>query len=70
MRARVTALYFFIANSIGLGMTPVLVGFINDNGVLGVSGIGQALSLVAVVLLPISLLVLWVGRRSFGKVQS
>lgn len=67
MRARVTALYFFIANSIGLGMTPVLVGFINDNQVLGVSGIGQALSLVAAVLLPISLLVLWVGRRSFSN---
>lgn len=67
MRARVTALYFFIANSIGLGLTPIFVGYVNDNGVLGVANIGEALSLVASVLLPASLLVLWLGRRSFLK---
>ncbi len=63
MRARVTAIYFFIANSIGLGLTPVIVGYINDNGALGTDGIGEALAAVAVLLLPAALIVLWWGRR-------
>lgn len=65
MRARVTALYFFIANLIGLGLTPVIIGFVNDTGMFGVSGIHQAISLTAGILLPISLTVLVVGRRTF-----
>ncbi|MEM8981815.1 MAG: MFS transporter [Pseudomonadota bacterium] len=69
MRARVTATYFFVANSIGLGLTPVIVGIVNDTGVLGVSGIDQALALVAATLLPASLAILWIGRRTCLRLQ-
>lgn len=64
MRARVTALYFFIANIVGLGVTPIIVGFINDAGLFGVSGIQEAVALTAAVLLPLSFVILFIGRRS------
>ncbi len=67
MRARVTALYFFIANSIGLGLTPIIVGAINDRNAFGTSGIGEAVAVVAAMLLPTSLVILMVGRRAILK---
>lgn len=69
MRARVTASYFFIANSIGLGLTPIIVGLVNDRGVLGVAGIDEAIALVAILLLPASFFILWLGRRSMLSYQ-
>jgi MFS family permease len=70
MRARVTALYFFIANIIGLGVTPIIVGFINDAGLFGVSGINEAVSVTAAALLPTSFIILFVGRRALTRHQS
>ncbi len=69
MRARVTALYFFIANLIGLGLTPVIIGFINDAGLFGVSGIHEAISFAAGILLPASVVILYFGRKRFVRRQ-
>ena len=70
MRARVTALYFFIANIIGLGVTPIIVGFINDAKLFGVSAINEAVSLTAAVLLPASFAILFFGRRALLQLRA
>ena len=67
MRARVTALYFFVANIVGLGVTPIIVGFLNDAKLFGVSGINEALSLTAAILLPASLIILFFGRQNLVR---
>lgn len=70
MRARVTALYFFIANLIGLGLTPIIIGFINDAGLFGVSGIHEAVSSTAMILLPVSFIILFFGRKTLIRLKA
>ncbi|MEL6686829.1 MAG: MFS transporter [Pseudomonadota bacterium] len=61
VRARVTALYFFIANIVGLGLTPVLIGLLNDLRPFGLEGVHQSLTFLAAIILPLSLSVICFG---------
>lgn len=72
VRARITAFYFFIANVVGLGLTPVLIGIFNDTGVFGLlNGVHQSIAFLALLLLPTSVAILFYGltkqRAQLGK---
>lgn len=65
MRAQITAMYYFVGNIMGLGLGPLLVGFINDNGILGAKNLNQSIVVVCVLLMPVALLILAYGWKSF-----
>lgn len=65
MRAQITALYYFVGNIMGLGMGPLVVGLISDNQVFGARNLNQAILVVCSILMPIALLILGFGWRTF-----
>ncbi|MEM9571364.1 MAG: MFS transporter [Pseudomonadota bacterium] len=65
MRAQITALYYFVGNIMGLGMGPLVVGLISDNQVFGASNLNQSILVVCSILMPIALLILGFGWRTF-----
>ncbi|WP_165793474.1 spinster family MFS transporter [Hyphococcus luteus] len=55
MRAQVSALHLFIANLIGFGLGPFLVGFLTDYYFEDPMALGRSLALVGVVVTPASI---------------
>lgn len=66
-RAQVTALYFFMANLIGLGLGPMAVASLSDFVFRDEMALRYALSIVSAVALPLSALVLWTGLKPFAR---
>ncbi|MBL8549454.1 MAG: MFS transporter [Hyphomonadaceae bacterium] len=63
-RAQITAIYFFIANLIGLGLGPTAVASLAE---YGLGELRYALAIIAAVVLPFSALVLWIGLKPFRE---
>lgn len=66
-RAQIIALYFFVANLVGLGMGPTAVAAVTQYGFGEDSALRYSLALVAGGALPLSAFVLWLGLKPFGS---
>ena len=64
MRAQVSALYLLVLNLLGIGFGPTLIALINDTA-FGGEALGRAMMVTALVVLPLGVLVLYLGRGAF-----
>ena len=67
LRGQITALYFFVANLIGLGLGPTAVALVTDYGFGDDAALRYSLAVVAAVALPISALILTFGFPAFRR---
>jgi len=65
LRGQMTAVYFFIANLVGLGLGPTAVALITDFGFADQSALGSSIAVLALVAGPASALVLATGLRHY-----
>ena len=67
LRARMTALYFLVANLIGLGLGPTLVALVTDYVLHDEASLRYAMAGVSAVVLPASALILTLGLKPFAR---
>ena len=67
VRAQITAVYFFLANLIGLGLGPTLVALGTDFVFGSDAALNRSIALVAAVFLPVAALVLWLGLKPYAR---
>jgi MFS family permease len=67
MRGQIIALYFFVANLIGLGLGPTAVAATTDFLLRDPALLRYSLSIVAAVALPLSALILLLGLKPFRQ---
>jgi MFS family permease len=67
VRARVVALYFLVANLIGLGLGPTAIAFVTEAVFRREAALGQGLALVTGIALPLSAVILTVGMKPFAR---
>ena len=65
MRGQASALYIFVISLVGLGLGPTAVALCTDYLFHDDGMVGYSLIAVDAVVLPLSILVLWYGRRHF-----
>lgn len=66
-RARVTALYFFIVNLVGLGFGPMLMALLTDH-LFGFDGaLRYSIALVTGVALPLAAIILTMGFKAYAR---
>ena len=65
LRGQITALYFFVANLIGLGLGPTAVALLTDYGYRDDLALRYSLATVSAVALPLSAVVLSLGFAAF-----
>ena len=68
-RAQVSALYITMTTLIGLGVSPVVVGFMNDRVFTGQAGIRYSMALVIGVAAPLLVLFLSWARRPYRALR-
>ncbi|HEX7034799.1 MAG TPA: MFS transporter [Pseudomonadales bacterium] len=61
LRGQMTAVYFFIANLIGLGVGPSAVALITDFGFADQQALGRSIAVLALLAAPLSAVCLWTG---------
>ncbi len=66
-RARVTALYFFVVNLVGLGFGPMLIALLTDHLFGDDGALRYSIALVAGAALPLAALVLSAGFAAFAR---
>lgn len=67
LRARMVAVYFLVANLIGLGLGPTAIALVTDQ-VFGDDGaLRYAIAVVTIVALPLAALVITLGLRPFAR---
>jgi MFS family permease len=66
IRGLATGLYLFVGNTLGLAVGPALIGVFSDYVVSDPSAIKWSIGLAGLVLLPFSLLGVFVCRKSFS----
>lgn len=66
-RARITALYFFVVNLIGLGLGPTAIALVTDYVFRDDGALRYSIFMVAVTALPLSALILTLGLPSFRR---
>ena len=66
-RARVTALYFFVVNLVGLGFGPMLMALLTDHLFGDDGALRYSIALVAAVALPLAAIILTVGFKAFAR---
>jgi MFS family permease len=67
LRGQMTAVYFFIANLIGLGLGPTVVALITDYGYADPLALGASIATLAAVAGPLSAVVLASGLRPYRE---
>jgi MFS family permease len=67
MRARVTALYFFIFSIVGTGIGPSLVAAVTDFVFHSDSMLRYSLALTAGFIGPLSLVIMWLGLKPYDR---
>lgn len=65
LRGQMTAVYFFIANLVGLGLGPTAVALITDFGFADQGALGSSIAVLALAAGPLSALVLATGLRHY-----
>lgn len=64
MRGRMTAIYLLVANMAGMGLGPLLIGFVSEHLFDGPTSLGKALALVTAVSLTIGVVLLLITRKA------
>jgi MFS family permease len=67
MRGQISALYVFLANIIGLGLGPTVVGIFTDHVFHADASIGYSLSATSAILGPLGAVILLWGLKSYRK---
>jgi len=67
LRARTVALYFLVANLVGLGLGPTAIALVTDEVFGNDAALRYGLAIVTAVALPISALILTLGMRPFAQ---
>jgi MFS family permease len=67
LRGQMTAVYFFIANLIGLGLGPTAVALITDYVIGDPLALGLSIATLAAVAGPLSAMVLGTGLRHYRQ---
>jgi MFS family permease len=67
LRARTVALYFLIANLVGLGLGPTAIALVTDRVFGEDAALRYGLAVVTAVALPVSALVLTLGLKPFAR---
>ena len=67
MRAQVAALYFLLANLIGIGLGPTVVALLTDFVFADDAAIGKSLALSAALLIPVASALIWAGLPAIGE---
>lgn len=67
LRGQITAVYFFIANLVGLGLGPTAVALITDFGYGDPQALGYSIATLAAVAGPLSAIVLFSGLRPYRE---
>ena len=67
LRAQVTALYFFVANLIGLGLGPTAIALITDYVFGADNALRYSMAIVAAAALPLSAVLLSLGLAPFRR---
>ena len=65
-RARVTALYFFVVNLVGLGFGPMLIALLTDHLFSDDGALRYSIALVTGVALPLAAIILTAGFSAFA----
>lgn len=65
LRGQMTAVYFFIANLIGLGVGPTAVALITDLGFADQQALGRSIAVLALLAAPLSAVCLWTGLAPY-----
>lgn len=66
-RARMTALYFFVVNLIGLGFGPMLIALLTDNLFADDAMLRYSIATVVAVALPVAAIILTWGFKGFAR---
>lgn len=66
-RARMTALYFFVVNLIGLGFGPMLIALLTDNLFQDDAMLRYSIVTVTAVALPLAAIILTLGFKGFAR---
>ena len=66
LRARMVALYFLVANLVGLGLGPTAIAMVTDLGFHDDAALRYGLALVTAIALPVSAVILTLGLRPFA----
>src|SRR5690606_19793904 len=64
MRGRMTAIYLLVANMAGMGLGPLIIGFISEHLFDGPTSLGKALALVTGMSLTIGVTLLLLTRKA------
>ncbi|PQZ84807.1 MULTISPECIES: MFS transporter [unclassified Brevundimonas] len=64
MRGRMTAIYLLVANMAGMGLGPLIIGFVSEHLFDGPTSLGKALALVTAVSLSIGIVLLLTTRKA------
>lgn len=67
LRARVVALYFLVANLIGLGLGPTAIALVTDQVFGDDMALRYAIAIVTAVALPLSAIILTLGLKPFAR---
>ena len=67
LRARVTALYFFLVNLIGLGLGPTSIALITDHVFHKDVALRYSLAVMSAVALPVAAVILLLGLKSYAR---
>ncbi|WP_417590553.1 spinster family MFS transporter [Parasphingorhabdus sp.] len=66
-RARLTALYFFVVNLIGLGFGPICIALLTDKLFQNDDALQYSIATVATIALPIAAIILTLGFKAFAR---
>lgn len=66
-RARLTALYFFVVNLVGLGFGPMVIALLTDNLFQDDAALRYSIATVAAIALPIAAIILTWGFKGFAR---
>ncbi len=66
-RARMTALYFFVVNLVGLGFGPMLIALLTDNLFQNDALLRYSIATVTAVALPLAAIILTLGFKGYAR---
>ena len=67
MRGKITSLYLFLFSVVGVALAPIVTGLITDYVFHDDSMIRWSIFLPSVILSPLSLLMIWLGQKPYGR---
>lgn len=66
-RARMTALYFFVVNLVGLGFGPILIALLTDNLFQSDTALRYSIAVVVAIALPLAAIILTMGFKGYAR---